>query len=53
MTDVEKCEINVTVGNGQKMKCELEGLASMKIQGGETVKLNEVLYVPQAVKIYP
>ena len=32
MTDIEKCEINVTVGNGQKMKCELKGLVSMKMQ---------------------
>ena len=32
MADVEKCEINVTVGNGQKMKCELKGLVSMKMQ---------------------
>ena len=26
MTDVKKCEINVTVVNGQKMKCEIKAL---------------------------
>ena len=50
MTDVEKCEINVTVGNGQKMKCGLKGSVNMKLQDAQTVKLTEVLYVPQAVK---
>ena len=50
MTDVKKCEINVTVGNGQKMKCELKVSANMKIQVGQTVKLTQVQYVPQAVK---
>ena len=38
------------VGNGQKMKCELKGSVKMKLQYGQTVKLTEVLYVPQAVK---
>ena len=32
------------------MKCELKGSVNMKIQGGETVELSEVLYVHQAVK---
>ena len=32
------------------MKCELKGTVNMNLQGGETVKLTEVLYVPQAVK---
>ena len=50
MTNVEKCNIDVTVGNGQKMKCELKGSVNMKLQDGQTVKLNKVLYVPQAVK---
>ena len=50
MTDVKKCDINVTVVNGQKMKYELKGSVNMKIQDGQTVKLTEVLYVPQAVK---
>ena len=36
MTDIEKCEFNVKVGN-------------MNIPGGETVNLREVLYVPQYV----
>ena len=50
MADVKKFEINVAVGNGQKMKCELKGLLNMKIQGGEMVMLTKVLYVPQAVQ---
>ena len=50
LTDIKKCEINVTVGNGQKMKCELKGSVKMKTQDGQTVKLTGVLYVPQAVK---
>ena len=50
MTDIEKCEINVTVGNGQKMKCELKGSVHVKLKGGETVNLTEVLYIPQSVK---
>ena len=50
MTDVEKCEIGGTVINGQKMKCGLKGSVKMKPQDGQTVKLTEVLHVPQAVK---
>ena len=50
MTEVEKCDINVTVGNGQKMKCELKGFVNMKLQDVQTVKLTEVLYVSQAIK---
>ena len=50
MTDVKKCDINVTVGNIHNMKCELKGSVNMKIKYGQTVKLTEVLYVPQAVK---
>ena len=34
------------------MKCELKGTVNMKLQGGETVKLTDILYVPQAVKIF-
>ena len=50
MADVNKCEINVTVGNDQKMKCELKGSVNMKTKGGEKVKLTKLLYVPQADK---
>ena len=32
------------------MKCELKGSVNMKLQGGQTVKLTKVLYLPQAVK---
>ena len=38
MTDVEKCAINVIVGNCQKMKCEIKGLVNMKMQGGQNGK---------------
>ena len=38
------------VRNGQKMKRELKGTANKKLQGGEKVKLENVLYVPQEVK---
>ena len=50
MPDVEKCEINVTVGNGKKMKCELKGSIKMKLQYGKIIKLTEVLYMPQAAE---
>ena len=33
MKEVEKCEIYVTVGDGQKMKCELKVSVNMKLQG--------------------
>ena len=33
-TDVEKCEINVTVVNGQKMKCKIKCSVNMKMKGG-------------------
>ena len=52
MTSVEKCKINVTVGNFQKMKCELKGSVNKKLQDVQAVRLTEVLYVPQAVKIF-
>ena len=32
------------------MKCELKFAVNMKLQGGETVKFTEVLYLPQEVK---
>ena len=32
------------------MKWDLKGTVNMKLQGGEMVKLNDVLQVPQAVK---
>ena len=50
MTDVEKCEINVTVENGQKMKRNIKGSVNMKLKYGQTVKITKLLYVPQAVK---
>ena len=50
MKYIKECKINVTVGNGQNMKCDLKGSVSMKVQEGETSKLTKVLYVPQAVK---
>ena len=50
MTYVEKCEINVTVLNGQNMKCKLKGSVNMKLQDGQMVNLTKVLYVPQAVE---
>ena len=50
MTNVEKWEINFTMGNGQKMKCNLKGSVNMKLQDGQMAKLTKVLYVPQAVK---
>ena len=39
----------MTVKNGQKIRCKLNGTVSMKLQGGETAKLNEVLHVLQSV----
>ena len=50
MTYVKKCEINVTLGNGQRMKCEMKGSVNMKLQDGKTVKFPRFLYLPQAVK---
>ena len=49
MTNIKSCKIYVTVGNGQKMKCDKETTLNMNLQGRATVKLTEVLYVPQAV----
>ena len=40
MTDVEKGNINVTVGNVQNMKCKLKGSVKMKLQDGQKAKLN-------------
>ena len=34
LTGVEECKINITVGNGQKMKCELKDTVNMKLHGG-------------------
>ena len=31
MTQVERCDINVTVRNGQKMKCKLKDYVNMKL----------------------
>ena len=49
-TDVEKYEINVTVGNFHKTKCKLKNSVNMKLKDGQTVKLNKVLYMPQYMK---
>ena len=46
MPDVEKCTINVTVGNGQRMKFEIKCSINMKLQGRKTVKIMKVLYLP-------
>ena len=51
MTNIEECKIDVTVINDQKMKFGIKGTVHIKLQVGETVKLNEVLYAPQAVNI--
>ena len=50
MTNIEECNIDVTLKNGQKLKCDLKFTVNMKLQVGETVKSSEVLYVSQAVK---
>ena len=34
MIYVKTCKINVTRGNGQKMKCELKDSVNINIQGG-------------------
>ena len=49
MTDIEKFKMNVTVVNGQNMKCGLKGSVNMKLKGGERFNLTKVLYVPQSV----
>ena len=46
---MKEFKIGVTVINYQKMKCEIKGTVNMKLQGGETFKLDEVLYLPQLV----
>ena len=48
ITNVEECKIDVTLRNGQNMRCELKGMVNNKLQGWETVKLNYVLYVLQS-----
>ena len=50
MTNIDDCKIYVTVGNGQKMKCELKGTVNMNLQKEEMIKLTAVIYVPQEVK---
>ena len=42
-TYVKTFVINVTVGNGQKMKFELKVSVNMSTQGEETVDITEVL----------
>ena len=39
----------MTVINDQNMNCEIKVTVNMKLQGGETFKLDEVLYLPQLV----
>ena len=50
LTNIEELKIDVTVGNVQNMKCEIKGMVNMKLQGWKTVKFNDFLYVPKAVK---
>ena len=50
LTNIEECKVGATVINGQKMMFELKVTVSMKLKLGQTVKLNDVLYVPQSVK---
>ena len=50
ITNIEECNIGVTVVNIQKMKCELKVTVNMNLQGGETFKLTEVLYILQSAK---
>ena len=47
MAYIERCGINVTVGNVQNMKCKLKGSVNMKFQDGKTVNITKFLYVPQ------
>ena len=51
--DVKKCEINVTVGNGQKMKCELKGSVNMKLKDGQTVKLTRKYRMTMCRVLFP
>ena len=50
LTGVEEFSIDVTVRNGQNMMCELKVLVNMKLQSGEKVNQDNVIYVLQAVK---
>ena len=50
LTDVEECKVDVTFGNGPKMKCELMATVSIKLQGGEMVKFNDILNLTQSIK---
>ena len=45
----KECKIYVTVVNGQKNKCKTNVTVNMNLQGGETVNLNDKLYLPKAV----
>ena len=49
MTDIGKCEIDVTVGNGQKMKCKLKAPVNINPKVGEMVNLTKFIYVTQGV----
>ena len=51
MIDIEKYEIDVTVGNDQKMNCNLKGSVNIKLKGRETVKLTEVYTYPKQSRI--
>ena len=50
MTNIEEYNIDVTVGNVQKIKCELKVTVNMKLQGGEAAKMTKVLCIRQAIK---
>ena len=49
-TNIEEYKIDVTVGNGQNMKCEIKGIENMKLKVRGKFKLNDILYLPQVVK---
>ena len=50
MACVEKLGINVTLGNGQKMKCKLKVSVNMKFRYGKMMNHTKVLNVPHSVK---
>ena len=50
LIDVEECNHDFTVGNGQNINSELKVMVNMKLHEGEEFRLKNVLYIPQAVK---
>ena len=48
LTNIEEWNIDATVGNGHKIKCDIKGKVNMKLQWEEKVKFNVFLYVLQA-----